>query len=240
MFVSSFLMLLLPPLLYGGIIYLTSPYKSISVTTSLKYIFAGMLSIFFLVGLNIFFPYQYTATNDPFKSFFYEIAVHEELAKLIMFLIFGSFIKSSNKHPIGTMFYMGMVGLGFAMLENLDYYVIYGSNVLPIRNATSTIAHMLFGMFTGYWISLSKVKITKYGNRSVFDILMAKYQTLRTIVHYGIGLMCGIAYHGLWNYNLMTSKDSAYPIMILMIFIGLIGVKFAATTLQHKREETNE
>jgi RsiW-degrading membrane proteinase PrsW (M82 family) len=165
--------------------------------------------------------------------------VHEEIAKLSLFSLFLHLSKS-NKNPIGIMFYGGMVGLGFAIVENFDYYILYGYGILPLRNVTSTIAHMIFGMFAGYWIALSKVKITKYGNRSVFDILMAKYQTLRTIVHYGIGLLCGIAYHGLWNYNLYSSGESAISVMILMMLIGLIGVKFAASTLQSKREDTEE
>jgi len=239
MYITSFLMLLLPPLLYGLIIYLTSPYKSISIISSLKYIFAGISSVFLLIILNLIFPYTQDVQIETFKYFFYGVAVHEEIAKLALFSLFLHLSKS-NKNPIGIMFYGGMVGLGFAIVENFDYYIIYGSGILPLRNVTSTIAHMIFGMFTGYWIALSKVKITKYGNRSVFDILMAKYQTLRTIVHYGIGLLCGIAYHGLWNYNLYSSGSSAPSVMILMMFIGLIGVKFAASTLQTKREDTEE
>ena len=53
MYITSFLMLLLPPLLYGLIIYLTSPYKSISIISSLKYIFAGISSVFLLIILKL-------------------------------------------------------------------------------------------------------------------------------------------------------------------------------------------
>ena len=46
-----------------------------------------------------------------------------------------------------------------------------------------------------------------------------------------MGVSCGILYHGLWNYNLMASSSAAYSIMILMLFGGLVGCKFAADSL---------
>jgi RsiW-degrading membrane proteinase PrsW (M82 family) len=229
--------LIFPPLLYAFVIYLTSPYKSISLKLSAYYFMAGILSTGLLDILNIISPYDRTVfILNPFQFYFMEIAVHEEVAKLAAFLIVYAAFKKKDSHPIGIMFYMGVVGLGFALIENIGYFRSYGEQVIVIRNATSTLAHMIFGMFTGYWISLSGIRKGKYGNRSIFDIFLLKYKNLRFIVYSIIGLLCGIMYHGLWNYNLKTSGDASQSIMILMIIIGLIGCKFASDNLLNSRK----
>ena len=237
----NFIMVVLPPVVYSGIIYLTSPNKSISLTKSLQYLIGGILSIPLVMLFNLLLPYKSDLLTSPFVFCFFEVAPHEEISKLLVyFIIYKIMDKQKSKHPIGTMFYMGMVGLGFAMIENVQYLCRFGEKILFIRNFTSTFAHMIFGMFTGYWISLSKIKINKYSTRSVFDIVMSSKQKIRFFVYVMIGLMCGIGYHGLWNYNLTVSGKSAPSIMILMLFIGLISSKFASNNLRNKKNINKE
>ncbi len=160
-----------------------------------------------------------------------------------MFIILGTVANRSKEHPVATMFYMSMVGLGFALIENVQYVSMYGEQVLGIRLVTATIAHMLFGMFMGYWIAKGNINNGR-GNRSVFGVLMAKSQKLKRWIHVIIGWIAAIGYHGLWNYNLMLASQaypmgvgygysdvSSTPIMILMIFFGLVGAMFAAKDL---------
>lgn len=234
--IISLLLLILPPLLYSTIIYLTSPYKSISLKLSGYYFIAGILSTSILMLINIALPYDMKESFiNPFSFYFFGVAAHEEIAKFIAFIFIYNIFKGKNSHPIGTMFYMGMVGLGFAMIENAGYLMAYGEKVLAIRNVTSTLAHMTFGMFTGYWISLSRTKMGKYGNRSLFDIILLQDTKIMFVVYSIVGLACGIAYHGLWNYNLMTSGKASSTIMMFMLFIGIIGCKFSADSLRGKK-----
>jgi RsiW-degrading membrane proteinase PrsW (M82 family) len=136
------------------------------------------------------------------------------------------------------MFYMSMIGLGFALIENVQYVSMYGESVLPIRAVTATIAHMLFGMFMGYWIAKGNIDNGR-GNRSVFGVMVAKDLKLKRWVYLIIGWISAVGYHGLWNYNLMISNNSypgfsdvsSSPIMIMMIFFGLVGAKFASKDL---------
>jgi len=85
------------------------------------------------------------------------------------------------------------------------------------------------------------------GNRSVFGVLMARSQKLKRWLYVFIGWLSAIGYHGLWNYNLMIASDtymtiednmfvrvsdvSSSPIMIILIFFGLVGAKFASKDL---------
>tara|TARA_Y100000389_G_scaffold189963_1_gene214282 strand:- start:3053 stop:3772 length:720 start_codon:yes stop_codon:yes gene_type:complete len=229
---SILISLICPPVLYSLIIYITSPYKSISIKKSAYYFAGGMLSTTILSIINLAVPYsKIEYLTEPFLFYFKGVALHEELAKFVAFMIMYKILRQKGDHPIGTMFYLGMVGLGFAMVENMGYLRQYGEQVLLIRNVSSTLAHMIFGMFTGYWISLGKTRRGKYGNRSLFDIVLLKNDTLRFYTYSLIGITSGIAYHGLWNYSLVVSGNASTPIMILMLLIGLIGCKFASDNL---------
>ena len=48
-----------------------------------------------------------------------------------------------------------------------------------------------------------------------------------------IGLICAASFHGLWNYNLSQYTHSTMPIMVLMVIMGLITCKFAASDLNN-------
>lgn len=56
---------------------------------------------------------------------------------------------------------------------------------------------------------------------------------------YGIiGFICAASFHGLWNYNLSQYSRSTMPIMVLMVILGLVICKFAATDLNNKYRQS--
>jgi RsiW-degrading membrane proteinase PrsW (M82 family) len=199
---------------------------------------AGVSSILLLTFLHVLFPHWDNSPIEFFNTFFF-IAPREELVKLLAFLFIGGITSRKTEHPVATMYYMGMVGLGFAMYENIQYVMMYGQQVLGIRLVTATVAHLLFGMFMGYWIAKGRLNSGEYGNRSVFGVLMAKSPQVKQYFYVLLGWMSAIGYHGLWNYNLMIASQSypgfsdvsSSPIMIMMIFFGLVGAKFAGKDL---------
>jgi len=226
----------LPPIIYALIIYLTSPHKSINIVDGLHYVGIGAFSVIMLSFLSVLLPDWSTdfILLNTFQNFFMVVAPKEELIKYLSFLILFTAKKKKDVHPLSIMFYMGMVGLGFAMVENLQYLSAYGTEVLKTRTFTSTIAHMLFGMFAGYWIAMGKINSGKFGTRSVFGLLMSKYGEMKKLIYSGIGILSAIIYHGLWNYNLSSSGQAAYSIMILMLVMGLVVAKFASDDLTTK------
>ena len=233
--ITLILGLIIPPLLYALIIYLTSPYKTIRIARGLYHIVAGTTSIILLSFIFVAFP-NYTTSSVKFFDTFFFIAPREEFVKLVLFLLMGKLItRKEREHPVATMFYMGMVGLGFAMYENLHYVGMYGESVLGIRTFTATIAHMIFGLSMGYWIAKGNIDNGR-GYRSVFGVIMKSKPKLKRIIYMFIGWLSAVGYHGLWNYNLMVSSQaytptisdvSSSPIMIMMIFFGLVAAKLA-------------
>jgi RsiW-degrading membrane proteinase PrsW (M82 family) len=63
------------------------------------------------------------------------------------------------------MFYFGVVALGFAFIENMEYFSKYikSPNVdimelFALRTTMSMVMHMLMGLMMGYFIALSRLK----------------------------------------------------------------------------------
>ena len=181
---------LLPALLYSFVIYLTVPYKTIKFRDALPYIVVGFMSVGLLQYFWVAYPdWHELAQNlvgapslNPFKYFhvyyFAQVGFIEELAKLSVFLLYERYRRRSTEvhdHPVSTMFFMGMISLGFAVVENIQY----GANSMdPMdtlwwRSITAVVGHMVFGLFMGYWISLGRMG-ARFHDRSLLDIIINK------------------------------------------------------------------
>ncbi len=232
------LKVLVPPLFYVLILFLSAPYKTLGLHKSLLYFAGGILSINFV---HMYFALIDVTTLSPFYEHFFSVGPREEICKFLAFLGITKIFSKEKLHPVATMFSMGIVGLGFAMFENLYYASHFGEGILWGRAVTATIGHLTFSMFLGYWLGLSQIDQGDYGNRSLFGFYMFKFKKLRKFIYTVIGLLCAITFHGLWNYNLSNRGESTVSIMILMIVLGLITCKFASTDLynHHKKSLKN-
>jgi len=230
----------LPPLIYSYIIYLTSPYKSLNLRDSFSFVAAGVFSIVVVYLFNAFFPgWDHQLTFDPFVQNFHIVAPKEELSKFIMFLIIISGLQrdKGTLHPVAYMFYFAMVGLGFALVENIGYTERYGYEALKIRTFTSTITHMICGLLFGYWIGLGKIVRSKFQSRSVLGVFLKSKPYLKSIYYSTVGFLTAVSFHGLWNFNLASSGNAARTISILLLFIGLIVAKmlFRDLVVQYRK-----
>lgn len=243
---------LLPAIIYILVIYITVPYKKINLKTSFLFLMFGFFSVFLLKTIWFIFPSTTTvAFNmanpyiDPFRYYHYfyfiQVALFEELCKLIIFLIVNYIRKKVtqvNDHPIATMFYVTMVSLGFAVIENLQYGINLGSDVLYFRAITAVIGHMVFGLFMGYWISLGKIGVRLY-DRSLFDIVINKRKKIRNIVFTIIGLISATILHGIYDLHLQMNKVGGITGIYILLTFSLIGAYWCFKNLIkfHKRKQ---
>jgi len=225
-----FLKLFLPPFIYIMILYLTAPNKTLNLKIAALCFFGGILSTNFV---QLYYAMVDIMATNPFELQFFSVAPREEICKLLAFSGAMLAFRKQSIHPVATMFYMGIVGLGFATFENFMYGMMYGESILLPRSITATLGHLIFGLFLGYWMGLGKIDLGKYGNRSLFGFYMYKYKKLKMGVYTLIGLLSAISFHGLWNYNLTVSWVASAPIMILMVIFGLSISKFGATDLNN-------
>src|ERR1035437_2605974 len=186
---------LIPVITYILIIWSTTPCKSISLLTSLRYFITGIISIGIL---DIFFE-LFPGWQEPITQFgipngilllaFIQVAMVEELSKFISFNI-GEGLRGKEKTeydvPIGTMFYCGISALGFSFIENIEYAIKYGGDVILSRSITAMMVHFLCGLVMGYWISASRIP-SKLENRSLVELIFIKRPLLKKTVYSIIG-----------------------------------------------------
>lgn len=211
--INLFLNLFGIPFIYILLIWGFIKKDSLTFLDIFKALTLGLVSTVFL-----HFNYAILPPNDwecltTFEKFFYQVAFREEVSKFLAFFLLIKFGIKRNIRPLSIMILSGLVGMGFALEENLMYYHRYGMEVLAVRNYTALVAHTIFGMFTGYWYAIGQTKIT--------DSNLSKFPKTLPIIYTSIGVLTSILYHGLWNYNLTTSAWAGESIMIFMILVGL-------------------
>lgn len=232
---------LIPALIYGWVVYITIPIKTISVMDIWRFFMAGIFSIIIMnlihsIGLdspNLFVE----LTGSGYKTyeyqhyfFFISVAFFEELSKMSAFFIFFWLMTKVIKeklHPIAIMFYCGVVGLGFAVVENVSHA---SGSVAPFvtlawRSVAPVLMHMICGFFMGYWISLGHVGPRMY-NRSYFDILVNTNDKLRKRIYTFIGIFSATILHGVYDLHLMLNGNGAITGNYMLIILSLLGVLY--------------
>jgi len=90
--------LIVSPILYALIIYLTSPFGTIKLRRGFHHIMAGVSSVLLLSFIWLLFPNWGENPVDFFNTFFY-IAPKEELVKLLAFISLGTVANRSKRTP---------------------------------------------------------------------------------------------------------------------------------------------
>ena len=238
-FTLYFLMSILPVFMYIITIWLTTPINSIDINKSVQYSVTGIFSIGILLIYFKIFPncHKPISENVDFNLWFFsfiQISLIEELSKFLSFNI-NEKLRGYNDvkydSAIGTMFYCGISALGFSFIENIQYALKFGGQVLIMRSFFSMMLHFLCGLIMGYWISLSRVP-TKLKNRSLLELFFMKYKFLKKLVYSLIGIGCAVIIHGLFDYNLFSNGHIVSNYIILLS--SIIAVYLASKVLQEK------
>ena len=105
---------------------------------------------------------------------FLVVAFSEELVKLGMLLAYP-FPRPFFNEPMDGIVYSLMVGMGFAVIENLIYAYNYGIETVLIRAFTAVPAHAIFAIFMGYFVGLSKFHPTNKWKLIGFGFTLAVF-----------------------------------------------------------------
>ena len=131
-------------------------------------VFAVVLSSLFVIPVWLLYDvYKYllgfhlngNVLNDSLYCVF-GIGVLEELVKFIPFLLILKFTKIINE-PIDYIMYASLSALGFAFIENFQYFEDGSINIIHSRALTASIAHMVFSSLVVYGLILAKFKYKK-------------------------------------------------------------------------------
>ena len=136
---------------------------------------------------------------------FVGVAFAEELCK---FLFLKAFICDEREfnEPFDGIVYGGMVGCGFATVENLLYVMPQGQAVGILRMITAVPGHAFFGIILGYFMGRAKFSVN----------------STRHLVE---GLIVVVTLHGLYDTaafaNMAWSLHFIFALIFFCIYLGL-------------------
>src|SRR6266404_2639028 len=152
----------------------------------------------------------------------------EESAKALILFIFFFFKKDEFDGVIDGIVYAAMVGLGFAMTENIQYYgraVLEGGGggltlVFILRGALAPFSHPLFTSMTGIGLGLAR-------------------QSRNTAVKWIapiLGLLAAISMHSIWNGSGAIFGGVAFILTYIVIMIPAFFIMLVVIILALRRE----
>lgn len=152
-----------------------------------------------------------------FYSAFIRTALVEELLKITILLAIPFNHKEFNE-PMDGIVYAVMIGMGFAIVENIVYCMPSDIILAIVRDLTAVPAHAVFGVILGYYVGLAK-----FDRANLFKNIL-------------IGLFLAVAVHGLYDFFLFQRYDDW--LMILATFVLMGGVFFSWKFIIRHQEDS--
>ena len=150
----------------------------------------GILSMLLATGITYLIydkiHFDDHSMSDMAIKAFLIVALVEELSKYLF--IRGVLFRSSHfNEPFDGIIYAVMVGMGFALTENLIYVFKGGGGTAIVRMFTAVPAHALFAVIMGFFLG------------------EAKLEHKHTLLYSVIALIIAILLHGIYDYFLFIS-----------------------------------
>lgn len=197
------------------------------------FLWGALVAVFFALLINTMSGLAVTEiTNDvrAGRTFGAVISapIVEEISKALILFIFFFWKKDEFDGVIDGIVYAAMVGLGFAMTENILYYgkavLQAGSGgltlVFIIRGALSPFAHPMFTSLTGIGLGLA------HQTRNVFVKFMTPV----------LGLLAAISMHSIWNGSAVLFGDAGFLLVYVLIMVPAFLIMFIVIALALRRE----
>lgn len=135
-------------------------------------------------------------------SAFVRTAFVEEFLKFVVLLLLPYNHKHFNE-PMDGIVYAVMIGMGFAIIENVVYCMYPPDVVLAIvRNLTAVPSHAVFGVIMGYYVGLAKFN----SDKRIQYLLLALFGT--------------IFIHGLYDIFLFQEYHEWIMILATVVLLG--------------------
>ena len=152
----------------------------------------------------------------------------EETSKALILFIFFFWKKDEFDGVIDGIVYAAMVGLGFAMTENIQYYgraVTQAGGqgltlVFILRGFLAPFSHPMFTSLTGIGLGLAR-------------------QSRNTLVKFiapVFGLLAAISMHSIWNGSAVMFGGTGFILMYVLIMIPAFFIMFVVIALALRRE----
>jgi RsiW-degrading membrane proteinase PrsW (M82 family) len=162
----------------------------------------------------IFIPEDHAPWWHTAVYAFFGVALAEELCK---FLFLKAFVYDNREfsEPFDGIVYGGLVGCGFATVENLFYVLPLGQETGIIRMLTAVPGHAFEGMILGYFFGRAKFSPAP-------EKELAK----------GLGVV--VILHGVYDTAVLIHSEWSFLFVFMMVFLGLyLGLKAKKELAKH-------
>ncbi len=192
------------------------------------FVWGGVVAVAIALSLQLFIQSTWDLSDETMASFV--APATEEPAKCIFLLLTFLRLRRVIDGFLDGLIYAGLVGIGFAFIENIGYYAAsyLGSPDIKIAGAEGvTTTFIVRGVFSPFAHPLFT---------SAFGIAIAIALTRRTkaakVVIVTLGLLVSMGLHGLWNGSLSFGGGTGFVLVYLALAVVVLIVTIFAIVVR--------
>jgi len=138
--------------------------------------------------------------KDAYGLFYciFGIGVVEEVVKIIPLLL-GILLTKEIEEPIDFIIYASVSALGFAFIENLEYFDLNHLNIIHGRAMLTAFIHVFCSSIIAYYLILGK-----YRGKNLYRMFFA-------------GLLLAALVHGCFDYLVINDDITIYRILVILL-----------------------
>lgn len=202
------LLAILPAIVVAILIYKADKVEKEPKKELLKSFLLGIVASLLTFFLSYFFRVSHININfknwvDVLFYSFFGISLIEEFSKWLCSYLFLKKNKDYN-YLFDGIVYTVFVALGFATVENILYTLDGGVATGIIRAITTVPAHAFFGIFSGYYLSLSKQELL-ISNKKKYSIYLL------------YSLLIPFLLHGFYDFCLLM--QNMFLLCVYLVFV---------------------
>jgi RsiW-degrading membrane proteinase PrsW (M82 family) len=197
------------------------------------FFWGAMVAVFFAFVINTAGSLAVAMlTNDAGATEAYGAVISapivEECAKALILFIFFFWKKDEFDGVIDGIVYAAMVGLGFAMTENIQYY---GRAVMQAGGEGLTLIFILRGFFAPF----SHPMFTSLTGIGLGLARQSRSMAVKVIAPI-FGLLAAISMHAIWNGSAVIFGGPGFILMYILIMVPAFFIMFVVIALALRRE----
>ena len=195
------------------------------------FVWGGVVAVGIALALQLVIQATWDLSDETMASFV--APATEEPAKCIFLLLTFLRLRRVIDGFLDGLIYAGLVGIGFAFIENIGYYAssYLGSPDIEIAGAQgATTTFVVRGVFSPFAHPL----FTSAFGIAIGIALAVRSRTAKAAV-LTLGLAVSIGLHGLWNGSLSFGGGTGFVIVYLALGVVLLGVGILAIVVRMRQ-----
>lgn len=195
------------------------------------FVWGGVVAVAIALSLQLAIQATWDLSDETMASFV--APATEEPAKCIFLLLTFLRLRRVIDGFLDGLIYAGLVGIGFAFIENIGYYAAsyLGSPDIKIAGAEGvTTTFVVRGVFSPFAHPL----FTSAFGIAIGIALVVRNRTAKAVI-LTLGLAVSIGLHGLWNGSLSFGGGTGFVVVYLALGVVLLAVGILAIVVRMRQ-----